>query len=279
MDENNKSFWTRKVSIWHILYIVLIFIILGICLLCVIPGRINDDAYHNFSFAATITSIVLAVVSIVYSIQSGLSSVGRMSNLSEIESNINKEIARFSTLEASIKEGVRDAISPIQASMGDIQQRQNDIQKAQDDMAKNFIEMMSVNTGTVKISKVKGEQASFPGENLPQIFAVILLTCLHSRKTEKDIPYHILGQFFGVRSYYCEGVINCLTVFDNASLQVGIGTKQNRQKVLVFNEKKYGNEDQLKKLVLKGKNEKLGSDIYAALHKYFYEEICNDGVA
>lgn len=279
MDENNKSFWTRKVSIWHILYIVLIFIILGICLLCVIPGRINDDAYHNFSFAATITSIVLAVVSIVYSIQSGLSSVGHMSNLSEIESNINKEIARFSTLEASIKEGVKDVISPIQASMGDIQQRQNDLQKAQDDMAKNFLEMMSVNSETVKISKVKGQKESFPRENLPQIFAVILLTCLQSRKTEKDIPYHILGQFFGVRSYYCEGVINCLTVFDNVSLQVCVGSKQNRQRILVFDEKKYGNEDQLKKLVLNGKNEKLGSDIYAALHKYFYEEIRNDSVA
>lgn len=276
---DNKSFWTRKVSIWHIMYITLVFIVLGICLLCIIPGRINDDAYHNFSFAATITSIVLAVVSIVYSIQSGLSSVGRMSNISEIESNINKEIARFSTLEASIKEGVKDVLTPIQASMGDIQQRQNDIQKAQDDMARNFSEMMSVNSEAIKTAKVKGKKESFPQNNIPQIFAVILLTCLYSHKTGKDIPYHILGRYFGVRSYYCEGVINSLFVFDKDSMQIGEGSKLNRQKVLVFDEIKYGNENQLKKLVIDGKNAKLGNDIYVALHDYFYKENCNDSVA
>lgn len=277
MAESNekKSFWTMKVSVWHILYIILIFFILSICLLCVIPGRINDDAYHNFSFAATITSIVLAVVSIVYSIQSGLSTMGRMSNLTEIESNINKEIARFSTLEAAIKEGVKEVITPIQASMGDIQQRQNDLQKAQDDLAKNFSEMLTTSTsGHTK----KGVKDEFPQNNLPQIFAVILLTCLLSQKTGRDIPYHILGRFFGVRSYYCEGVINCLAVFQNTSLQVGEGSKNNRQKIILYDESKFGTDKQLRKLVLRGNNEKLGNDIITALNEYFCEEH-NDSVA
>lgn len=277
MAESNekKSFWTMKVSVWHILYIILIFFILSICLLCVIPGRINDDAYHNFSFAATITSIVLAVVSIVYSIQSGLSTMGRMSNLTEIESNINKEIARFSTLEAAIKEGVKEVITPIQASMGDIQQRQNDLQKAQDDLAKNFSEMLTTSTsGHTK----KGTKDEFPQNNLPQIFAVILLTCLLSQKTGRDIPYHILGRFFGVRSYYCEGVINCLAVFQNTSLQVGEGSKNNRQKIILYDESKFGTDKQLRKLVLRGNNEKLGNDIITALNEYFCEEH-NDSVA
>ena len=277
MAESNekKSFWTMKVSVWHILYIILIFFILSICLLCVIPGRINDDAYHNFSFAATITSIVLAVVSIVYSIQSGLSTMGRMSNLTEIESNINKEIARFSTLEAAIKEGVKEIITPIQASVGDIQQRQNDLQKAQDDLAKNFSEMLTTSTsGHTK----KGAKDEFPQNNLPQIFAVILLTCLLSQKTGRDIPYHILGRFFGVRSYYCEGVINCLAVFQNTSLQVGEGSKNNRQKIILYDESKFGTDKQLRKLVLRGNNEKLGNDIITALNEYFCEEH-NDSVA
>ena len=277
MAESNekKSFWTMKVSVWHILYIILIFFILSICLLCVIPGRINDDAYHNFSFAATITSIVLAVVSIVYSIQSGLSTMGRMSNLTEIESNINKEIARFSTLEAAIKEGVKEIITPIQASVGDIQQRQNDLQKAQDDLAKNFSEMLTTSTSGHTKTGAKDE---FPQNNLPQIFAVILLTCLLSQKTGRDIPYHILGRFFGVRSYYCEGVINCLAVFQNTSLQVGEGSKNNRQKIILYDESKFGTDKQLRKLVLRGNNEKLGNDIITALNEYFCEEH-NDSVA
>ena len=69
-DENTpkKIFWTRKVSLWHIVYIVIICLIVNVFLLCIVPGRVNDEAYQNFSFAATIVSIVLAVVSIVYSL-------------------------------------------------------------------------------------------------------------------------------------------------------------------------------------------------------------------
>lgn len=134
MDENKtpKSFWTRKVSVWHIIYLFIICLLINIFLLCILPGRINDEAYHNFSFAATITSIVLAVVSIVYSIQSGLSSIGQFNGIKEIESQISNEIKRFSNLESSIKNAVAESINPLQASMGDIQQRQEDLQKSQD---------------------------------------------------------------------------------------------------------------------------------------------------
>lgn len=77
--------------------------------LLIIPGRINDDAYQNFSFAATITSIVLALVSIVYSLQSGLSSVGQLHSVIEIESQISNEIKKFS----GIDEKIRNALVPI----------------------------------------------------------------------------------------------------------------------------------------------------------------------
>ena len=89
---NNKNFWSRKISIWHFVYIILFCIFFSIVTLLIMPGRINDDAYQNFSFAATITSIVLALVSIVYSLQSGLSSVGQLHSVIEIESQISNEI-------------------------------------------------------------------------------------------------------------------------------------------------------------------------------------------
>lgn len=46
-DENTpkKIFWTRKVSLWHIVYIVIICLIVNVFLLCIVPGRVNDEAY------------------------------------------------------------------------------------------------------------------------------------------------------------------------------------------------------------------------------------------
>lgn len=143
-NKGNRSFWGRKVSIWHIIYLVIICLIINIFLLCIVPGRINEEAYHNFSFAATITSIVLAVVSIVYSLQSGLSSQSQLNGIKNIEERIGSELTRFSTLESSIKDAVKEGITPLEASMGNIQQRQDDLQKSQDDFSKNWKELMQV---------------------------------------------------------------------------------------------------------------------------------------
>ena len=69
-------------------------IMFTVMVLLIMPGRVSDDAYQNFSFAATITSIVLAVVSIIYSLQSGLSSVGQLNAISDIEGKISQEIKK-----------------------------------------------------------------------------------------------------------------------------------------------------------------------------------------
>lgn len=277
MDENNtkKSFWTRKVSVWHIIYLFIICLLINIFLLCILPGRINDEAYHNFSFAATITSIVLAVVSIVYSIQSGLSSIGQFNGIKEIESQISDEIKRFSNLETSIKNVVAESINPLQASMGDIQQRQEDLQKSQDVLSHNWKEYTElIMIGSATHTPIQGSQETYSQEqhsldNVPQIFAVILLTCKYSHETQKDIPYHILGKFFGVRSYYCEGVINSLSIFNSENLKVGVGSKSNRQVVTYYKESVLGTIEQLCKLVTEGKNQKLGQDILRELNCYF----------
>lgn len=90
MLDNKHPFWTCKVPVWHVAYIVLICILIVLFVLLIALGRINDDAYHNFSFAATITSFVLVVVSIVYSIQSGISSLGHMSRIGILQNTSNQ---------------------------------------------------------------------------------------------------------------------------------------------------------------------------------------------
>lgn len=279
MDSNTEnktehSFWSRRVSIWHIIYLVIICLIINVFLLCIVPGRINDDAYQNFSFAATITSIVLAVVSIVYSLQSGLSSVGQLNGIKDIEAKIGAELTRFANLETSIKDAVREGITPLEASMGDIKQRQDEISKSQDVLANNWKELMqttiSYNEGPIEPLIDEPESATFRlSAESPQIFSVILYTCICSKDTQKDIPYHILGQFFGVRRYYCEGVINALATFIRDSLALTVGSKHTRQVVSKYDEKELGTKEWLRNQVLEGKNTKLGNDIIHALDEYF----------
>lgn len=222
IENSKKSFWSRKVSVWHIVYLVIICLIINIFLLCIVPGRINDDAYQNFSFAATITSIVLAVVSIVYSLQSGLSSVGQLNGIKDIEAKIGTELTRFANLESSIKQAVKEGISPLEASMGDIKQRQNDLQKSQDDFTKNWKEFMQVGqpSGESPTEAPTEHPNILLTNDKPQIFSVILYACVRSKETDRDIPYHILARFFGKRSYYCEGVISSLSVFNASALKL-----------------------------------------------------------
>lgn len=279
MDSNtdNKtkhSLWSRKISIWHIVYLVIICLIINVFLLCIVPGRINNDAYQNFSFAATITSIVLAVVSIVYSLQSGLSSVAQLNGIKDIESKIGTELTRFANLESSIKDAVREGITPLEASMGDIKQRQDEISKSQDILANNWRELMQT---TMSFNEKPAETTAEDSESTtkllavdaPQIFSVILYTCICSHETQKDIPYHVLGHFFGVRRYYCEGVINSLATFNRNSMTLKVGSKHTRQVVSEYNASELGSKEWLRKKVLEGKNAELGNDIILELDKYF----------
>lgn len=146
---NNCSDNQHQIPFWHLVYVVVICLIVCVFLLCIMPGRVNEDAYHNFSFAATITSIVLAIVSIVYSIQSGLVSFNRIESIQDIEGRIGKELERFENLENSIKSAVKEGISPLEASMGDIKQIQGDIQRAQDDLSNNWKSLL-LNENSIK---------------------------------------------------------------------------------------------------------------------------------
>lgn len=270
-DSTNKknSFWIRKVSIWHIIYLIVIALIIQIFLLCIVPGKINDDAYQNFSFAATITSIVLAVVSIVYSLQSGLSSIGQLNSIKEIESRIGNELTKFSTIEATITKAVKEGISPLEASMGNFQRSQDDIQKSQEEQKSNrdsVIESISENKPD-NISNT--DDTSVKGLALPHIFYVILYTCLKSKIKGKDIPFHILRRFFGVRVNYCEGVIRSISIFNSQRLTLKKGSKPTRIAVDSFDTDVLGDESLLRKQVLDGKNKKLGEDIIQALDEYY----------
>lgn len=264
-NSTNKknSFWIRKVSIWHIIYLIVIALIINIFLLCIVPGRVSDDAYHNFSFAATITSIVLAVVSIVYSLQSGLSSIGQLNSIKEIESRIGNELCKFSDIEDTIAKVVENSISPLEASMGNIQQSQDDIQKSQVEI-NNWLRK-EYREGNDNES---ADVTSLSKKNTPRIFSVIFYTCVRSKETKKEIPVHILEQHIGSLYYYCEGVIRSLSIYNPQKISIRVGDKSSKIVVERFDENLFGKKEYLKQQILKGGFE-LGNSIIIALDEYY----------
>lgn len=105
----------RQVNVMHLVYITVIFIILTI-LFWTLSLNNSDDALRMFSFASTITSIVLAVVSIVYSIFSGknvdasLGSISKTSeDIREVGSdirNIGEDLSKVGTNIQGVAEGI-----------------------------------------------------------------------------------------------------------------------------------------------------------------------------
>lgn len=90
-DSKNKSFCRKKVSILRLIYVSIIFAIVQVFLLVICPGKISSYAFENFSFASTLISIVLAVVSIVYTLQSGLSSFGQLNSIKTLRNVFMKK--------------------------------------------------------------------------------------------------------------------------------------------------------------------------------------------
>lgn len=65
----------KTVNRLHLIYgyaiAILVIIAIIICWVLSCKGYVSENAFQNFSFAASIVSIVLALVSIVYTIYSG----------------------------------------------------------------------------------------------------------------------------------------------------------------------------------------------------------------
>lgn len=128
MEKNN--FRDRKmVARVHLIYWAIIYAILAVFLLIIAPGRVNENALENFSFASSLISIVLAVVSIVYSFQSGKNASDSIISLSKIEDNINSKISSLESLRDDLKKCFMESLSPISEGVSSLREAQADVSK------------------------------------------------------------------------------------------------------------------------------------------------------
>lgn len=90
----------------HIRYILLVCFLICLFVTLIVPKHVTEEAFQNFSFAATITSIVLAVVSIVYSFYSSGGIATSIGEMKQVEQELEEEIKDIPDLKKHVSETV-----------------------------------------------------------------------------------------------------------------------------------------------------------------------------
>lgn len=111
----------KKVDRLHLIYCMIISLILiaavVVCWILSNNNAISKYAFDNFAFASTIVSIVLAVVSIVYTIHSGTGITDSISVLKNVQDNISGQIDTLQGVENTIKDSISNEQQKIEASL------------------------------------------------------------------------------------------------------------------------------------------------------------------
>ena len=260
-DSNSSSFWDRKISIWHFIYFAIICFIIIVAVLVIIPGRINEDAYQNFSFASTITSIVLAAVSIIYSIQSGLAAGSQMSDVKSIEQSISKEVTKLSGIDKSI----RDIIKPLTETVGQISDTQNTMQQTQSKLVAH-VEKLSLNIEPIEVLQSEGDKIKIQG---PVVLSITLYAAIRSQQTGMDIPFHKFAEHIGKQATYCEGLLDGLAAVHPDKISISVGSKKTRKVVQKFDDAYFGDAAFWETKTKEIKNTRISDQLLSAIKEYY----------
>ena len=260
--------FSRKVSAWHIIYLILFTVIINVFLLAICPGRVSDAAMDNISFASAIVSIVLALVSIVYSLQSGFATSNQFEGIKNIEGNIQDELRKFQALRDTISQAVepiKDTVGELQQTTQDIQKTTGDIQKAQDNMIRNLDDLN--NPITLKVLDLK-DSSKKRDITLTHTMVVTLYAAFMSKEKNMDIPFHVFASFIGAKSHYAEGMLETLSALDDG-IKLEQGSSPTRKKVTNFNEETFGTKTELRDKAVANPNKRIGADFKSAIDEYY----------
>lgn len=183
---NNRD--EKYVNILHLIYGGIIALIVIIAVIICQPRAVHPEASNNFAFAATITSIVLAVVSIVYSIQSGSGVSSNLGSIKSIEDSINIQLGKINDLEARITENISHKIADSNA----------EVCSRIDGIEKNYEESLK-NHGATNIG---GD--NFDTNKTSALGKVALYACYKASVTKRTLE---LKQCFGEEIDYIYGFL------------------------------------------------------------------------
>lgn len=256
---------SKKISIHHLYYVLIIGLLIIIGLILIVPSRVSDTAFDNFSFASTITSIVLAVVSIVYSIQSGNISNIQLDSVRGIDTEIKKQLEGFSHIEDNISKLVNGRMASLQDDVKKLSDGQIEISSRILSLGKNPVSNGIANSQTANLEK----NSAF-GD-------VLLYACSLSFKKKKALPTHVFEENLNDFNYWY-GYFIALTVTLPNDIRVEYcegDTSPLASNVVFFKEDVLGSIDSLRNRLDKfcGENEENRLMMYVKkIDEYFNDD-------
>lgn len=260
----------RMINRLHLIYGFIILAILCVCLLVVVPGHINEDAFDNFCFAATIVSIVLAVVSIVYSFRTKNNASDNMAGIREIERGIDEKLRRFDELEKNILAGLdsklQSGIDPIHQDVSSLRDDQVGMRESLEQLKEELRQQSaSISAGKKKEeSKTRFQTNSLLGD------LALYIACLSS-KTQKAIDLDQIDERLAKRSQYLFGYLIAILVSfpDKISANVEKGKTVINSTFNKFDTELFGDEEVCKQRILRYKDNNTAKEYVSAIDKYF----------
>lgn len=209
VDENLG--WRRLV------YWAVIFMILTIAFWTMSMYE-SDEALRLFTFAATITSIVLACVSIVLSLVSG---IGTYKNLGSMRDASDK-IGNVSDGLVQIKDALNTDIMKIDAlgeNMSATQDQLHSIIEALSHLQEGVDNLTLENNQHATNNNEKNSTTKFDIENSSIAGALIVYACFLASEKKKNFPAALIGNPFYVHGYITALEISVSKYFRATGLQ------------------------------------------------------------
>lgn len=165
----------------HLIYSLIIAgVILAAVIMCWIisaTAEVSSATLQNFTFAATIASIVLAVVSITYSIYSGAGMSGSIGVMQSAEEEIRKQVTALQNIDDRIMSAVKEGNSSLAEKVDSVAQQIQPLQSM----------------GLQASVSSKDSTMLFDIEHTSLFGMYIIYACLKWEETHKSWPLDILG--------------------------------------------------------------------------------------
>lgn len=256
---NDKA--PKMINRLHLIYTIIISIGIVLAVIICQKNAICETAFANFSFAATITSIVLAVVSIVYSILSGINSNNQMSGMREIEGRISKELSSFRSLEDTIRRSVREFTKPIEDEV-------KGLHEDQVGMRQSLTALMNLKTPIDDSNK--GKQKDKFNYNMNSKWGnVLLYACSLSHNKNRILPKDILEKYSSDFSHYFFGYMISLSATMPNYYAHSDGSCPVNSQIITFDESYFGTTNDIKKVIDSYRSEEFLGQAISDIEKYF----------
>lgn len=203
----------------HIRYILLVCLLICLFVTLIAPKHVTEEAFQNFSFAATITSIVLAVVSIVYSFYSSGGIATSIGEMKQVEQELEEGIKDIPDLKKHVSDTVdelkNNILEAIHADRQASDSKTEELAKSVHDMNDQIAGLKSGIQG-----KTSEEQSTTFSYKYNSFNGNLLLYAINKAN---NIPFDIkkIAQIMGEGNIpYCRGYIVALFISNPKSLLI-----------------------------------------------------------